>query len=117
MLRSYWLLLQGLFFLLTAVPRCVHAAGKGKLAVAEAEAAQELPCLEVLLGLPARGIARRSEGHLNQSLEVGRGGWHAWLGGWGGCAAVLRSHTLQVTQAAQRALSQRPAAPAASHAG
>lgn len=38
------------------------------------EAAAERPCLEVLLGLPARGIARRSEAHLNQALEVREGG-------------------------------------------
>ena len=38
------------------------------------EAAAERPCLEVLLGLPARGIARRSEAHLSQALEVRGGG-------------------------------------------
>ena len=50
---------------------CCAAAGKGKLAV-EGEGGEggERPCLEVLLGLPARPISRRSEGHLNQSLEV-----------------------------------------------
>lgn len=56
------------------LPLRSRAAGKGKLVAAEAEVARELPCLEVLLGLPARSIARRSEGHLNQSLEVGRPG-------------------------------------------
>ena len=46
-------------------------AGKGKLAADGGDAAaDERPCLEVLLGLPARAISRRSEGHMNQSLEV-----------------------------------------------
>ena len=50
---------------------CCATAGKGKLP-AEGEGGEggERPCLEVLLGLPARPISRRSEGHLNQSLEV-----------------------------------------------
>lgn len=62
------------------LPARLATAGKGKLGAAEAEAAFELPCLEVLLGLPARGIARRSEGHLNQSLEVGGGGGEGGAG-------------------------------------
>lgn len=54
------------------------------MGAAEGDAAEERPCLEVLLGLPARGISRRSEGHLIQSLEVRRGviGWYCG-GRWG----------------------------------
>ena len=53
------------------------AAGKGKLAAEGEEGGEggEQPCLEVLLGMPARPVSRRNESHLNQSLEVRGPGW------------------------------------------
>lgn len=54
------------------------SAGKGKMGAEAADVVEERPCLEVLLGLPARPIGRRSESHLNQGLEVRRGQGAAW---------------------------------------
>lgn len=51
-------------------PVVLPPAGKGKLAAVGEGEGDERPCLEVLLGLPARAISRRSEGHMNQCLEV-----------------------------------------------
>lgn len=60
----------------------------------EADAAEEQPGLEVLLGLPGRPIARRSESHMSQCLEASRG---VLFGGWGlpalGLPALLCSET------------------------